>query len=221
MNHTTSSQHASSAAKLDLAPEHEQATQGFEHLKRMTDLVVSLVGLIASIPVLAVSALWIRIIDGPPVFYSQWRVGHDGWLFRLYKLRTMTTDAESDGRARFAHGGDPRILPGCAWIRKSHVDELPQFWNILKGQMSLVGPRPERPEIIEKLRRSMPKIERRLAVKPGLTGLAQVCNGYTNDTLGARRKLAHDLRYLRRRTVWGEIRLLLATIPKVWDQSAM
>ncbi len=195
--------------------------RGFERLKRLTDILAAMIGLVISVPVLAMAAIWIRLVDGRPVFYSQWRVGYDGWLFRLYKLRTMTTDAEGDGRARFARGRDPRILPGCAWMRKSHVDELPQFWNILKGQMSLVGPRPERPEIIEGLRRSMPKIERRLAVKPGLTGLAQVCNGYTNDTKGARRKLAHDLRYLRHRSVWREFRLLLATIPKVWDQGAM
>jgi len=194
---------------------------GFDRFKRCLDVFGSLVGLVLFTPVLALSAVWIFVLDGRPVFYRQWRVGHKGWLFRLYKLRTMTTDAEGDGQARFASGGDPRILSGCAWMRKSHVDEIPQMWNILKGEMSLVGPRPERPEIIERLRRSMPKIERRLVVKPGLTGLAQIRNGYTFNTTGARKKLAHDLRYLRRRSVWSELRLLLATIPKVWDQSAM
>lgn len=200
-----------------------QITTGpaFNRFKRLLDVVISLIGMLASGPILAASMLWIQLIDGRPVFYRQWRVGHDGWIFCLYKLRTMKRDAESDGRARFAHNGDPRILPGCAWMRKSHVDELPQFWNILKGQMSLVGPRPERPEIIETLRQSMPKIERRLTVKPGLTGLAQVRNGYTNDTLGSRKKLAHDLRYLRRRSIWSECGILLNTIPKIWDQTAM
>ena len=133
----------------------------------------------------------------------------------------MTTDAERDGEAQFACSGDSRVLTGCLWMRKSHVDELPQLWNILKGQMSLVGPRPERPEIIERLRRSMPKIERRLIAKPGLTGLAQIRNGYTSDTTGARKKLAYDLRYLRRRNMWQELLLLLGTVPKVWDQGAM
>jgi len=193
----------------------------FDSFKRVLDILISLVGIIAAGPVLAASALWIRFIDGRPVFYRQWRVGHDGWIFCLYKLRTMKRDAESDGRARFAHDDDTRILPCCAWMRKSHVDELPQFWNVLKGQMSLVGPRPERPEIIDILKKSMPKIERRLAVKPGLTGLAQVRNGYTNDTTGARKKLAYDLRYLRHRSAWRELGLLLATIPKIWDQTAM
>jgi len=193
----------------------------FEWLKRSMDIAASLVGLVALAPVIAISAAWIKWIDGGPVFYRQWRVGHHGWLFRLYKLRTMTTDAERDGLARFAQGGDPRILPGCAWMRKSHVDELPQLWNILKGHMSLVGPRPERPEIFEILRCSMPKIERRLDAKPGLTGMAQVRNGYTNDTTGARKKQAYDLRYLRHRSFGGDLRLLIATVPKIWDQSAM
>ena len=197
------------------------ANARFEWPKRAMDTMGSLVGLIVFAPVIAASAAWVKVVDGGPVFYRQWRVGRNGWLFRLYKLRTMTTDAESDGLARFARGDDPRILPGCAWMRKSHVDELPQLWNIFKGQMSLVGPRPERPEIFEILRRSMPKIERRLDAKPGLTGLAQVRNGYTNDTLGARKKQAHDIRYLRRRSFWGDLRLLLATVPKIWDQSAM
>lgn len=202
-------------------PANGSAARWSDWPKRWMDIAVSLVGLVLCAPVVAISAAWVKFVDGGPVFYHQWRVGRHGWLFRLYKLRTMTTDAESDGLARFARGGDPRILPGCAWMRKSHVDELPQLWNILLGHMSLVGPRPERPEIFEVLRCSMPKIERRLAAKPGLTGLAQVRNGYTNDTLGARKKLAYDLRYLRRRSLRGDLRLLLATVPKVWDQSAM
>ena len=202
-------------------PPRRSIKRGFDRFKRLFDIVGSIASLMVFSPILAFAVVWIKLIDGGPAFYQQWRVGCDGWLFRLYKLRTMTIDAESDGQARFAHGGDPRILPGCRWIRKSHVDELPQLWNIFKGQMSLVGPRPERPEIIESLRQTMPKIERRLMTKPGLTGLAQVCNGYTNDTQGARKKLAYDLRYLRRRGVWQEIQLLLATIPKVWDRMAV
>ena len=198
-----------------------QSDRRLERLKRVIDVVGASVGLFLFAPALLVSAVWIKLIDGGPIFYHQWRVGHDGWLFRLYKLRTMATDAERDGHARFAHGDDPRILYGCAWMRKSHVDELPQLWNILKGQMSLVGPRPERPEIIERFRQSMPKIERRLTAKPGLTGLAQICNGYTTNTKGARKKLAYDLKYLRHRSIWRELRLLLATIPKIWDQGAM
>ena len=106
-------------------------------------------------------------------------------------------------------------------MRRSHVDELPQLWNILRGDMSLVGPRPERPEMFEQLRKDIPGIELRLAGRPGLTGLAQVKHGYTNDLAGARRKIAFDLRYLRRRSVFSDLKLLLATFPKVWDQAAL
>ena len=104
-------------------------------------------------------------------------------------------------------------------MRRSHADELPQLWNILRGEMSLIGPRPERPEVITNLREQLPAIERRLAVRPGLTGLAQVRNGYSNDLAGTRRKLAMDLRYLRRPSIVQELRLLLATVPKVWDHA--
>ena len=110
--------------------------------------------------------------------------------------------------------------PGCQWVRKSHADELPQLVNILLGQMSVVGPRPERPEIIEELRGDLPGIERRLAAAPGLTGLAQVRNGYSNDVAGMRRKLAYDLRYLRSRSLIRDVKLILETIPRVWDPTA-
>ena len=193
----------------------------YDRIKRGMDVVAALVGIVLCTPLLLGCAAWVWFVDGGPVLYYQWRVGRHGWLFRLFKLRTMSCDAERDGRARFAKSGDPRILRGCQWIRRSHIDELPQLWNILAGQMSLVGPRPERPEMFERLKRAIPKLERRLIGKPGLTGLAQIRNGYTNDIAGARKKLAYDLRYLRRRSLITEFRLVLATIPKIWDHAAI
>lgn len=190
-------------------------------IKRLLDLLGAIVGIAVTTPLLAGCAIGIKIVHGGPVVYRQWRVGRDGWLFRIYKLRTMRLDAEALGDARFTDTNDPRILAGCGWIRKTHIDELPQLWNILIGDMSLVGPRPERPEIFERLREDLPSIERRLATKPGLTGLAQVCNGYTNDLAGARRKLALDLRYLRSRGLLTDLRLMIATMPKIWDQTAL
>ncbi|GAB4192865.1 MAG: hypothetical protein Kow00105_06910 [Phycisphaeraceae bacterium] len=187
--------------------------------KRALDIIVASLLLVLLSPVMLGCAVWIKLVDGGPVIYRQWRVGRDGWLFNIYKFRTMSQNAETDG-AKFATQSDPRILPGCKWIRKSHVDELPQLLNILMGHMSLVGPRPERPEIIEELRKDLPGIERRLAATPGLTGLAQVRNGYSNDLAGMRRKLAYDLRYLRRRSLLNDIKLILETIPRVWDPSA-
>ncbi len=191
----------------------------FEAEKRVLDIVASSIGLIALLPIMVACGLWIKLVDGGPVLYRQWRVGRNGWLFRLYKFRTMSLNAEVNG-AQCATSGDPRVLPGCQWIRKSHVDELPQLVNILLGHMSLVGPRPERPEIIEELRQDLPGIERRLAAAPGLTGLAQVRNGYSNDVEGMRRKLAYDLRYLRNRSLLKDVKLILETLPRVWDPTA-
>lgn len=210
------------AALLDARPSSAPPPRPgirFELTKRLLDVVVAAAGLIAVAPLMLACAAWIKWCDGGPVLYHQWRVGRDGWLFQIRKLRTMSLDAEPEG-ARFATAKDPRVLPGCGWMRRSHVDELPQLINILLGDMSLVGPRPERPELMEELRRDLPHIERRLAAAPGLTGLAQVRNGYTNDVRGARRKLAYDLLYLRRRSVLNDLRLLVQTVPKVWDRSA-
>lgn len=192
-----------------------------ERMKRALDLVAAVVGLVVGGPALALAGLGVKIAHGGPVFYSQWRVGRNGWLFRVFKLRTMGPNAERDGQARFARSNDPRVLPGCRWMRKSHFDELPQLWNILLGQMSLVGPRPERPEVIEMLRPHLPRIEERLAGRPGLTGLAQVRNGYSNDLVGMQQKLTHDLEYLRKQSLWTDLRLILATGLKFWDRGAL
>ncbi len=196
-----------------------QPGPGFESCKRVLDIVASVVGLVFLSPVILLCGVWIKSVDGGPVLYRQWRVGRDGWLFKIYKFRTMSLDAEREG-VRCATGSDPRVLPGCQWVRKSHIDELPQLVNILLGQMSLVGPRPERPEIIEELRENLPGIERRLVAAPGLTGLAQVRNGYSNDVRGMRRKLAYDLRYLRSRSLLRDVKLIIETIPRVWDPTA-
>lgn len=194
---------------------------GFHAFKRAMDVAAGLTGLILLGPAVLAAGLWIKLQDRGPMFYSQWRVGQDGWLFRIHKLRTMRTDAERTSGARFASSDDDRVLRGCRWMRKSHFDELPQMWNILLGHMSLVGPRPERPELLDWLRRSIPRIETRLQAAPGLTGLAQVRHGYTNDLAGARRKLAYDIRYLRNRSVFEELRIVLATVPKIWDRGAL
>lgn len=188
--------------------------------QRALDVAAALLGLALLGPLLLACMAWIKLADGGPVFYRQWRVGRDGWLFRIWKLRTMRCDAEREG-AMLACSGDPRVLPGCGWMRKSHVDELPQLWNILLGDMSLVGPRPERPEIHEEIRRALPGFEMRIESRPGLTGLAQVRNGYTNDLAGMRRKLALDRCWLRKRSLRLNLWLIAATLPKVWDRTAL
>lgn len=191
----------------------------FEIAKRLVDLSGAVLALLLFSPLLMFSALWVKLADGGPVFYRQWRVGRDGRLFNIWKLRTMRTDAEKDG-PQFATDNDPRVVRGCGWMRTSHIDELPQLLNILRGEMSLVGPRPERPEFIAELRTELPGVDRRLAGTPGLTGLAQVVNGYTNDLDGMRRKLDLDLRYLEQRSIGLDLRLILKTFPRFWDRSA-
>lgn len=134
-----------------------------------------------------------------------------GRLFTLYKFRTMRNDAEKNG-AQFAVQGDARVTSIGRFLRKTRLDELPQLWNVLRGDMSLVGPRPERPEFIEGLSDAIPGYLDRLGLKPGLTGLAQVLNGYDNDIAGFRRKVALDLVYLQNCCTWNDVKILFRTI---------
>jgi lipopolysaccharide/colanic/teichoic acid biosynthesis glycosyltransferase len=139
------------------------------------------------------------------------RVHSYGRHFTLYKFRTMRVDAEKNG-AQFAVKGDPRVTPIGRFLRKTRLDELPQLWNVLKGEMSLVGPRPERPEFIAQLSEQIPDYLARLGLKPGLTGIAQIVNGYDNDIDGFRRKVAYDLLYLQNCCLWNDVKILLRTI---------
>jgi lipopolysaccharide/colanic/teichoic acid biosynthesis glycosyltransferase len=134
-----------------------------------------------------------------------------GKPFVLYKFRTMRVDAEKDG-AKLAVKGDPRVTPIGRFLRKTRLDELPQLWNVLRGEMSLVGPRPERPEFIEQLSREIPDYLNRLGLKPGLTGVAQVVNGYDNDLESFRRKVAFDLLYLQNCCLHNDLKILWRTI---------
>lgn len=188
--------------------------------KRTLDVVLGGAALLVAAPLILSCLIIVKLIDPGPAMYCQWRVGRNGRMFRIYKLRTMWLDAEHDSGAVFASAVDDRVLPACRWMRRSHVDELPQLWNILRGEMSLVGPRPERPEIIDALIEKLPRFEQRLAVPPGLTGLAQICNGYTNDVAGARKKLSYDLLYIRQISWINELKLLAGTVPKLWDRAA-
>ncbi|MEM9415253.1 MAG: sugar transferase [Planctomycetota bacterium] len=192
---------------------------GFEACKRLIDLLGAAVALVVLGPVLLGCCLWIKCTDGGPVFYRQVRTGRHGKTFLIWKLRTMRPNAELNG-PQLATADDPRIVRGCKWIRRSHIDELPQLINILRGEMSLVGPRPERPELIEQMRDALPDFEQRLHVAPGLTGLAQVRNGYSNDMDGMRRKLDFDLSYLRTRSILLDLRLIVMTLPLFWDRSS-
>ena len=162
--------------------------------KRVIDLALLLASSIVWLPLMGLVALYQLKAAGRPLLYRQTRVGAGGQPFELIKFRTMRLDAESDGEgARLATENDPRIIPACRWLRSTRMDELPQLWNVLRGEMSLVGPRPERPELTAHFERTIPGYGRRHEVPPGLTGLAQIHGRYHTD---AEYKLGYDLQYL-------------------------
>ena len=180
-------------------------------LKRLIDLSSSIVGGILSVPVVALAALAIRLDDAGPVFYRQRRVGLNGSLFVLTKLRTMRVDAEADG-AQWADDNDPRITRIGRYLRRYRIDELPQFLNVIRGEMSFVGPRPERPEFVQKLRKKIPYYDERQTVRPGITGWAQVNYPYGATIEDAFRKLEYDLFYLKHMSVVFDFAIVFETV---------
>jgi len=165
-------------------------------LKRLTDLVLAGFGLCLTAPIWPLIALVVKLCDGGPVFYYQDRVGENGRVFRLYKFRTMRPDAEN-GKSIWCSPNDPRVTRVGRLLRRTRLDELPQLYNVLVGQMSLVGPRPERPDIVEELCRKIPYYAERHLVKPGITGWAQISYRYGSSVEDAKRKLQYDLYYLK------------------------
>ncbi|HEX4169754.1 MAG TPA: sugar transferase [Bryobacteraceae bacterium] len=160
-------------------------------------LILGLVGLILTAPLMLFAALAVRLSSKGPVLYRQRRTGLDGRSFTLYKFRSMYVDAEARTGAVWAKKDDPRITPAGRWLRKIRLDELPQFWNVVRGDMTIVGPRPERPEFVELLAQQIPYYRQRLAVKPGITGWAQINHKYGDTQLDAMIKLEYDLYYIK------------------------
>lgn len=160
-------------------------------------LLIGVFGLIVFSPFMLLTAVAVRLSSRGPVFYRQRRVGSNGRLFTLYKFRSMYVDAEAGTGAVWASVDDPRITAVGRWLRKLRLDELPQFWNVVKGDMAIVGPRPERPEFVELLAQQIPYYRQRLAVKPGITGWAQINHKYGDTELDAMIKLEYDLYYIK------------------------
>jgi lipopolysaccharide/colanic/teichoic acid biosynthesis glycosyltransferase len=182
------------------------AWRPYDCLKRMLDVVVSGAGLIAALPFILLSIAAIYLDDGPPAFYIHLRVGREGRRFRIFKFRSMIRNAEAYSGAVWAVKADPRITRVGRLLRKTAMDELPQLANIFLGHMSFVGPRPERPELVEGFVRRLPNFRLREAVRPGLTGLAQVYGSYYTEP---ERKLLYDLAYIERRSPWLDLHLFL------------
>lgn len=180
--------------------------------KRIFDVIAALTGLVVAVPVLLLTALLVRLTSRGPAFYSQTRVGKGGRPFTIWKLRSMRHNCELASGAVWSGKGDPRVTTIGRFLRRSHLDELPQLWNILVGDMSLVGPRPERPEFVPQLEAAIPRYRERLLVLPGVTGLAQVHLGPDTDLASVERKLAFDLYYIKTLGFWGDVKVVLATV---------
>lgn len=192
----------------------------FATAKGVVDVMLGFLALMVFLPILGACAAIIKLSSRGPVLYTQVRIGKGGKAFRMYKLRTMYVNAEAGTGPVWARKKDPRVVPACAWMRRSHVDELPQLINVLRGQMSLVGPRPERPEILRELSKEYPQISKRLEVRPGITGLAQIRNGYDTSVEDYGQKLKADLEYIAKRC-WGmELSILARTLTRFHDPAA-
>jgi len=188
-------------------------------VKRLLDIIGGLVGLLIFFVLFPFVALAIIIDSGFPVFYSQPRSGQGGKVFKIYKYRTMRQDAEADGEVRPTEENDPRVTRVGNFLRKVRLDELPQFWNILLGEMSLVGPRAERPELVESFQKKVPFYRARLLAKPGLTGWAQINYGYVATVRDTEVKIEYDLYYIKHRSLIMDFNIILRTISTVLSRS--
>ncbi|HEU4994851.1 MAG TPA: sugar transferase [Gemmatimonadaceae bacterium] len=201
-----------------------------ETVSRTLNVAIAFVALVLVTPILAIVAALIKLTSRGPVLYSQTRVGvdrrfrqsetddrrshdHGGKPFTMYKFRTMCVDAEADGRAVWASKTDSRVTPIGGMLRRCRLDELPQLYNVIRGDMNIVGPRPERPSIFAELRQSIPEYHMRQRVKPGITGWAQINQSYDACVDDVRRKVGYDLEYLRRQGMIEDLRIMSMTLP--------
>lgn len=187
----------------------------YELMKRLLDFLGGLLGLLIFAITFPFLALAVYLDSGLPIFYSQPRLGRGGLIFKIYKYRTMRQDAEADGEVRPASENDPRVTRVGNFLRRTRLDEFPQFWNVLRGEMSLVGPRAERPELVAAYQKQVPFYRARLLVKPGLTGWAQINYGYVASVTETAVKIEYDLYYIKHRTLGMDFQIVLRTIGTV------
>ncbi len=180
-------------------------------VKRVFDIVVSLLGLVLLSPLFAVISVMILRRSGGPVFFSQERIGYGGRPFHILKFRTMPPDFEADGVPRLSYRSDMELEPFGRFLREHHLDELPQLWNIFVGDMSFVGPRPERSYFIAQIMERNPDYEHIYRMRPGLTSMATLYNGYTDTMEKMLIRLQMDLEYLKKRSLWLDLKIMLTT----------
>jgi exopolysaccharide biosynthesis polyprenyl glycosylphosphotransferase len=173
---------------------------------------LALVGALAALPVMALTALAVKLSSRGPVLFRQARVGRNGKAFTLYKFRSMWVDAEARTGAVWASKDDPRVTPLGRWLRRLRIDELPQLWNVLRGEMSIVGPRPERPEFVRVLAEKIPYYRQRHCVKPGITGWAQINHKYGDSIEDTITKLEYDLYYIKNMSLSLDTYILFQTV---------
>jgi exopolysaccharide biosynthesis polyprenyl glycosylphosphotransferase len=195
--------------------DESHSSSSYEILKRLMDLFFAVFGLLVTIILFPLISLLIIVDSGFPVFYIQKRLGKSGKPFSLYKYRTMVKDAEKDGVARLAVENDTRVTRFGRFLRKSRMDEFPQFFNLLRGDVSMVGPRAERPELIEEMQKKIPFYRARLFVKPGVTGWAQVNYHYAANMEQTAVKLEYDLYYIKHRNLLLDATIIIRTIATV------
>ena len=189
-------------------------------IKAAVEWVVALLLLLLTSPIVLILAAMVKLTSPGPAFYSQTRLGLNGKLFSIFKLRTMAHNCEAKSGPQWSRNGDARVTPLGKILRETHLDELPQLFNVLLGHMSLVGPRPERPEFAERLARALPHYMGRLRVRPGITGLAQVNLPPDADIEDVRRKLAFDLYYVERIGLILDVRIFVCTVFQFMAQGA-
>lgn len=198
-------------------PQHLRLTLEQRSLKRILDIAVSLVGFLIALPLMLLTAVVIKIFDPGPIFYSQERAGRYEKPFKVYKFRTMRVDAEKLSGPMLAQENDPRITRLGVFLRAVRLDELPQIWNVLVGDMSIVGPRPERPFFVEQFKRAIPEYVYRMNVKPGITGLAQVYGKYNTTAYD---KLIYDLVYIQNASIRTDLTIIIQTVRVLFQKSA-
>jgi lipopolysaccharide/colanic/teichoic acid biosynthesis glycosyltransferase len=199
-----------------LLPLEQDATRGLNGaLKRGVDIMLASLALLVAAPFLPFIALAIRAGGRGPIMLRQRRVGKNGHIFTLYKFRTMVPEAEPPGVALWAEEDDPRVTRVGKFLRRFKIDELPQFWNVLRGEMSLVGPRPERPEIVDNLQREIPFYRLRHVIRPGVTGWAAIRFPYGRSVNDALAKLQYDLYYIKHQSPLLDALILARTLGAV------